>query len=72
MKFFFISYNKTNFTVGIVSRNLITTSNFFKFRDSPNFTFFEAPRIVHDTWHMLSGSQCATCQVKGKSNKEPK
>ena len=33
------------FTVGIVSRNLATTSNFVKFRDNWNFTFFEAPSI---------------------------
>ena len=34
-----------DFTVGIVSRNLATTSNFVKFRDSRNFTFFEAPGV---------------------------
>ena len=45
-----------DFTVGIASRNLATTSNFVKFRDSRNFTFFEAPRGVRDTWHELSGS----------------
>ena len=60
-----------DFTIRIVSRNLATTSNFVEFRDSRNFTFFEAPR-VQDTWHVMSGSQCATCQVQGKSNKEPK
>ena len=32
-------------TVGIVSRNLVTTSNFVEFRDSRNFTFFEAPGV---------------------------
>ena len=32
-----------DFTIGIVSRNLATTSNFIEFRDSRNFTFFEAP-----------------------------
>ena len=31
-----------DFTVGIVSRNLATMSNFVEFRDSRNFTFFEA------------------------------
>ena len=61
-----------DFTVGIFSRNLVTTLNFVKFRDNWNFTFFEAPRIVWDTWHMLSGSQCATCQVQNQSNKELK
>ena len=32
-----------NFTVGIVLGNLTTTSNFVEFRDSRDFTFFEAP-----------------------------
>ena len=41
-----------DFTVGIVSRNLATTLNFVKFRDSRNFIFFEAPRVVQDTWHI--------------------
>ena len=59
-------------TVGIVSRNLATTSNFIEFRNSHNFTFFEASRVVWDTWHVMSGSQCATCQVQGRSKKEPK
>ena len=43
-------------TVGIVSRNLATQSNFIEFRDSLNFTYFEAtgigrhmPRHVDDT-----------------------
>ena len=31
-----------DFTVGIVSRNLATTSNFVEFRDNRNFMFFEA------------------------------
>ena len=34
-----------NFTVGIISRNLATTSNFVEFRDSQNFRFFEAPGV---------------------------
>ena len=34
-----------DFTVGIVSRNLATTSNFVEFRDSQNFTSFEAPGV---------------------------
>ena len=61
-----------DFTVGIILQNLATTSNFIEFCDNQNFTFFEAPRVVQDTWHMLSGSRYATCQVQGKSNKEPK
>ena len=45
-----------DFTVGIVSQNLATTSNFVEFRDSLNFTFFEASssgavkRLVRDMW----------------------
>ena len=31
--------------VGIVSRNLATTSNFVEFRDNWNFTFFEASGV---------------------------
>ena len=34
-----------DFTVGIVSRNLASMSNFVEFRDSRNFTFFEAPGV---------------------------
>ena len=34
-----------NFTIGIVSRNLASTSNFVEFQDSRNFTFFEAPGV---------------------------
>ena len=42
--------DETDFTIEIVSRNLATMSNFVEFRDSGNFTFFEAPRVVRDTW----------------------
>ena len=34
-----------DFTVGIVSRNLVNMSNFVQFRDSRNFTFFKAPGV---------------------------
>ena len=34
--------------VEFVSRNLVTQVNFVEFRDSKNFTFFEA---TGDTWH---------------------
>ena len=57
-----------DFTVGIVSRNLATTSNFVEFRDSWNFTFFEARRGVRDTWHFMCCPRGATCQAMGKSN----
>ena len=61
-----------DFTIGIVSLNLATMSNFVEFRDSWNFTFFEARRGVRDTWHFVSGSRGATCQAVGKSNIELK
>ena len=32
--------------------------------------FFEALRVAGDTWHTMSGSQCATCQVQDASNNE--
>ena len=39
-----------DFTVGIISRNLVTQSNFIRFRDSRNFTYFEA-RVSNDIWN---------------------
>ena len=51
-------------TVGIVSRNLATTSNF---ETDIIFTFFEATRVVRDTCHILSGSRGATCHVQNES-----
>ena len=53
-----------DFTVGIVSQNLATTLNFVEFQESQNFTFFEAMGVLRDTWHILSGSRGATCQVQ--------
>ena len=61
-----------DFTVGIVSQNLATTSNFVEFRDSRNFTFFEARRGVPDTWHLMSGPKGVTCQAMGESSIELK
>ena len=57
-----------DFTVGIVSRNLATTTNFVEFQDSRNFTFFEAPGVVLDTWHIVSDSRGAMCHVQNESN----
>ena len=68
MEFFWISDEKTDFTIGIISRNLATTSNFVEFQDSWNFTFFEAPRVVWDTWHILSGLRGAMFHVQNESN----
>ena len=61
-----------DFTVAIFSRNLATMTNFVEFRDSRNFTFFEARKGVRDTWHFGSGLRGTTCQVVGKSNIELK
>ena len=61
-----------DFTVGIVSRNLATTSNFVEFRDSRNFTFFESPSIgcrkttcgvTKVTYNMYSCNTC--CMSRG-------
>ena len=62
-------HDETYLTVEIVLRDLASTSNFVKFRDSWNFTFFEVLRVARDTWHVLSGPQCVTCQVQNESNK---
>ena len=40
-KFFLISDDEKDFTVGIVSQNLANTSIFFKFRDSQNLHIFQ-------------------------------
>ena len=41
-------------TVGIFLQNLATTLNFVEFRDSRNFTFFEAPsQKFVDLLHVL-------------------
>ena len=47
-------------TIGIVSRNLATQSNFVEFRDSWNFMYFEATGVerhlasnVDDTWRTM-------------------
>ena len=53
-----------DFTVGIVSRNLATTSNFIEFRDSRNFHIFRgkggsAEHLAHFEW-----LKCAMCQVR--------
>ena len=44
-----------DFTVGIILRNLATTSNFIEFRDSWNFTFFEILRVTSDPWNSFGG-----------------
>ena len=49
-----------DFIVGIVSRNLASTSNSETVKI---YTFFEVTSLAWDTWHILSVSQCATCLV---------
>ena len=46
-----------DFTVGIVSQNLATMSNFIEFRDNQHFRFFKARRGVQDSWYFVSGSK---------------
>ena len=46
-----------DFTVGIVSRNLVTSSNFVELRDSRNFTFFEACVEWLTLSHLSNGGQ---------------
>ena len=48
------------------SQDLSTTSNFIEFQDSRNLHVFR-DNEVWDTWCILSGSQCATCQVQIQS-----
>ena len=60
--------DETDFTVGIVSRNLATTSNSVKFRDSRNFTFFEALRVVQDTWRICVAQD--ETRVKWRASKK--
>ena len=54
-----------DFTVGIVSQNLATTSNLVELRDSRNFTFFEAPSVgCHKTAcekHVMRQKSYTTC-----------
>ena len=56
--------------VGIVSRNLVITSNFVEFQNSQNFTFFEARVEWLTLNHVSNGGQvkqetkwgpCVTC-----------
>ena len=45
LRFFYILDDKMDFSVGIFSRNLATQSNFIRFRDRQNFTYFEASGV---------------------------
>ena len=51
-----------DFTVGIVSQNLATMLNFVEFRDSWNFTFFEASSV---------GSRMTACERHVMRQKSP-
>ena len=57
-----------DFTVRIVLQNLVTPSNFVEFRDSGNFTFFEARRVTSDTWHMLDATLSHVSNGEERSN----
>ena len=52
-------------TIGFVSLNLVDQANFIEFRDSQNFTFFEASG-VGDTWQAMGvthGNPCVNMHV---------
>ena len=53
LEFFYISDEEIGFIIGIVSRNLLTQSNFVEFQDGLNFTFSEVLRVASDTWHLV-------------------
>ena len=62
-EFFYILDNETDFTIGIVSRNLATTSNFVEFQDSKNLHVFRgnernARHLAHFEWLIV-------CHVSG-------
>ena len=75
MGFFYISNDEKDCTVGIVSQNLATHSNFVEFRDSKNFRYFEATSVgrhvashVDDTWKTMwvtHGKPCVKMYGKG-------
>ena len=64
LEFFYISDDETDFTVGIVSRNLAIILNFVEFLNSHNFHVFQGNGIVRGTLNILSGSKGATCHVQ--------
>ena len=56
-------------TIGIVSRNIATQSNFIGFRDSQNFTYFEAMGVgrhmashLGDTWRAIRVTHGEPCE----------
>ena len=50
-----------NFTVGIVSRNLVTTSNFDEFRDSRNLHVFRSNEL--NARHLACFEWLTVCHV---------
>ena len=62
-KLFYISDDETDFTVGIVSRNLATTSNFVDFRDSQNFHVFRENE--RNVGHFTHFEWLTVCHMSG-------
>ena len=52
-----------DFTLGIVSRNLATTSNFVEFRDNQNFHVFRGNE--HSAGHLAHFEWLTMCHVSG-------
>ena len=52
-----------DFTVGILSRNLATKSNFIEFRDSRDFHVFRGNGGSMGHLAYMSGSRGATCHM---------
>ena len=52
-----------NLTVGIVSRNLVTTLNFVKFRDNQNIHVFRGNK--RNTGHLAHFEWITVCHVSG-------
>ena len=52
-----------NFTIGSVSRNLATTSNFVEFRDSQNLHVFQGNE--HNVGHLAHFEWLIVCHMSG-------
>ena len=52
-----------DFTVGIVSRNLVTQTNFIEFRDSQNFHVFRGDRCSVDPKNEIFEENIGRCKI---------
>ena len=60
LKVFYISNDETDLIIGFITWNLVAQEKIIEFRDSQNFTFFEATGVgrhmanhVGDTWKAM-------------------